>query len=66
MNDPFVFTTRCGDRENGEETAMNIEHEDEVEIADFGSVTQETKGAIVGEVDIEGQPRQLFGVIIDD
>ena len=36
------------------------------ELIDLGAVSVETKGAVLGEADLEGQPRQIFGGISDD
>ena len=41
------------------------EHHDD-ELIELGAVSVETKGAILGEADVEGQPRQIFGGISDD
>lgn len=35
-------------------------------LIDLGAVSVETKGAVQGEADLEGQPRQIFGGISDD
>lgn len=36
------------------------------DLIDLGAVSAETKGAVQGEADLEGQPRQIFGAISDD
>lgn len=36
------------------------------DLIDLGAVSTETKGAVQGEADLEGQPRQIFGAISDD
>jgi hypothetical protein len=38
-------------------------HDDVVEL---GAVSTETKGAMTGQADSDGQPRNLFGGLTDD
>lgn len=45
---------------------MNHLSEQHEELIDLGAVSVETKGAVLGAADSEGQPRQIFGGISDD
>jgi hypothetical protein len=45
---------------------MEYVHEQHEDLIDLGAASVETRGAVLGLADSEGQPRQIFGGISDD